>query len=245
MHEVELVVLIGRTASRVSVVDAANCIGGYAVGLDMTARDLQAEAKKGGRPWSVAKGFDTFCPVGRPVPASPDLLAGLEVITSVDGEPVRFWGELLAAARGMTSHGEMSLPEAMLAAAALAAVNFVYALAALREPPAHRSRAAAEALGRCGQVDEAIAAVGRQTRRPTVVEVDVVPVIAFLARVDHLVGEGPEGKPAAAIEDLVTRGLLPAGRERRPHRGHRRWRGCRPDPGARCPGWQSALQGCS
>jgi 2-keto-4-pentenoate hydratase/2-oxohepta-3-ene-1,7-dioic acid hydratase in catechol pathway len=63
-HEVELVVAIGRKASRVNLDDATTCIGGYAVGLDMTARDLQAEAKKGGRPWSVAKGFDTFAPIG-------------------------------------------------------------------------------------------------------------------------------------------------------------------------------------
>lgn len=63
-HEVELVVVVGRDARFVTEAEAVDCIGGYAVGLDMTARDLQAEAKKGGRPWSVAKGFDTFAPLG-------------------------------------------------------------------------------------------------------------------------------------------------------------------------------------
>ena len=63
-HEVELVLLVGRTARHVSIEEAADCIRGYAVGLDMTARDLQAAAKKAGHPWSVAKGFDTFAPLG-------------------------------------------------------------------------------------------------------------------------------------------------------------------------------------
>ena len=53
-HEVELVVAIGADAS----------VFGYAVGLDMTRRDLQAEAKKAGRPWDMAKGFDHSAPCG-------------------------------------------------------------------------------------------------------------------------------------------------------------------------------------
>ena len=53
-HEVELVVAIGADAS----------VFGYAVGLDMTRRDLQAEAKKTGRPWDMAKGFDHSAPCG-------------------------------------------------------------------------------------------------------------------------------------------------------------------------------------
>jgi len=63
-HEVELVVLVGRTARGVSVGDAMACVAGYALGLDMTARDIQARAKEKGLPWSVAKGFDTFAPLG-------------------------------------------------------------------------------------------------------------------------------------------------------------------------------------
>ena len=63
-HEVELVVLIGRQGKNISEKEALTFVAGYAAGLDMTARDLQAEAKKKGQPWSVAKGFDTFAPLG-------------------------------------------------------------------------------------------------------------------------------------------------------------------------------------
>lgn len=63
-HEVELVALIGRQGRYLAASQALDYVAGYAVGLDMTARDLQAIAKKKGRPWSVAKGFDTFAPLG-------------------------------------------------------------------------------------------------------------------------------------------------------------------------------------
>lgn len=63
-HEVELVALIGSTAKSVVPSDALKYIKAVAVGIDLTARDLQSEAKKGGLPWSLSKGFDTFAPVG-------------------------------------------------------------------------------------------------------------------------------------------------------------------------------------
>jgi 2-keto-4-pentenoate hydratase/2-oxohepta-3-ene-1,7-dioic acid hydratase in catechol pathway len=62
-HEVELVALISRGGSRIPVSEAMSHIGGYAAGLDMTLRDVQAEAKKKGLPWTVAKGFDTSAPL--------------------------------------------------------------------------------------------------------------------------------------------------------------------------------------
>lgn len=62
-HEIELVVAIGGAGEGVSVEEAQACIFGYAVGLDLTRRDLQAEAKKTGRPWDTAKGFDCSAPV--------------------------------------------------------------------------------------------------------------------------------------------------------------------------------------
>ena len=68
-HEVELVVVIGKETRDISAQEAAQSIVGYAVGLDMTARDIQARAKKKGHPWSVAKGFDSFAPLGAIVPA--------------------------------------------------------------------------------------------------------------------------------------------------------------------------------
>ena len=68
-HEVELVAVIGRACRNATPEEAQDAIGGWAVGLDMTARDLQAELKKRGLPWTLAKGFDTFAPLGEVVPA--------------------------------------------------------------------------------------------------------------------------------------------------------------------------------
>ena len=69
-HEIELVAVIGKEGYRIPKSDALDHVAGYAVGLDMTARDLQTEAKEQRHPWSVAKGFDTFAPLGPIAPAS-------------------------------------------------------------------------------------------------------------------------------------------------------------------------------
>jgi len=63
-HEIELVVAIGIGGRAIKAVDAVKHIWGYAIGIDMTRRDLQAEAKKLGRPWCIAKGFDDSAPIG-------------------------------------------------------------------------------------------------------------------------------------------------------------------------------------
>jgi fumarylpyruvate hydrolase len=68
-HEVELVVAIGTGGSNIPVEKALSHIYGYAVGLDMTRRDLQAEMKKNGRPWCISKGFDHSAPIGAITPA--------------------------------------------------------------------------------------------------------------------------------------------------------------------------------
>ncbi len=57
-HEIELVVAIGKGGRNIKAADAKSHIYGYAVGLDMTRRDLQGEMKKQGRPWCIGKGFD-------------------------------------------------------------------------------------------------------------------------------------------------------------------------------------------
>lgn len=62
-HEIELVVAIGAGGRDIPVARALDHVYGYAVGLDMTRRDLQAEAKKAGRPWDMAKGFDHSAPI--------------------------------------------------------------------------------------------------------------------------------------------------------------------------------------
>lgn len=68
--EMELVVAIGKGGKDIAVERALEHVFGYALGLDMTRRDLQAEAKKLGRPWDVAKGFDHSAPLGPIHPVS-------------------------------------------------------------------------------------------------------------------------------------------------------------------------------
>jgi len=63
-HEIELVVAIGKGGRDISASEAKSHYYGYAVGLDMTRRDLQGEMKKQGRPWCIGKGFDHSAPMG-------------------------------------------------------------------------------------------------------------------------------------------------------------------------------------
>jgi fumarylpyruvate hydrolase len=69
-HEIELVVAIGTGGRNIKAADASQHIWGYAVGLDMTRRDLQGEMKKQGRPWCIGKAFDQSAPIGPIVPKS-------------------------------------------------------------------------------------------------------------------------------------------------------------------------------
>jgi fumarylpyruvate hydrolase len=69
-HEIELVVAIGTGGRGITAADAQAHVYGYAVGLDMTRRDLQSEMKKQGRPWEIGKAFDQSAPIGPIVPAS-------------------------------------------------------------------------------------------------------------------------------------------------------------------------------
>lgn len=69
-HEVELVVAIGSGGEGIATDDALAHVLGYAVGLDMTRRDLQAQAKQAGRPWDMAKGFDRSAPMSAIRPAA-------------------------------------------------------------------------------------------------------------------------------------------------------------------------------
>ncbi|MFN3595697.1 MAG: fumarylacetoacetate hydrolase family protein [Rubricoccaceae bacterium] len=86
-HELEIVAAIGRGGRDIAEADALRHVAGYALGLDLTARDLQARAKEARGPWSIAKGFDTFAPVGPFVPARavPDVQA-VELSLFVNGE---------------------------------------------------------------------------------------------------------------------------------------------------------------
>lgn len=62
-HEIELGVVIGARGKDVAESDAMQLVRGYVLALDLTDRTLQGEAKKAGKPWTIAKGFDTFCPI--------------------------------------------------------------------------------------------------------------------------------------------------------------------------------------
>jgi fumarylpyruvate hydrolase len=69
-YEVELVVALAKGGRNIAVSEALGCIYGYAVGLDLTRRDLQAKAKEKGQPWDTAKGFDQSAPISPITPAS-------------------------------------------------------------------------------------------------------------------------------------------------------------------------------
>lgn len=73
-YEMELVVALGKGGVNIPVEQANDCIYGYALGLDMTRRDLQNECKKQGRPWEIGKGFDHSGPIG---PIHPRTATGL------------------------------------------------------------------------------------------------------------------------------------------------------------------------
>ena len=87
-HEVELVVAIGTGGRNIAAADAARHIWGYAVGLDMTRRDLQNDMKKQGRPWEIGKAFDASAPIGplHPISATGELTRGA-ITLMVNGSP--------------------------------------------------------------------------------------------------------------------------------------------------------------
>ena len=68
-HEVELVIAMGSGGSDISVAEASDHIFGYAVGVDLTRRDLQQQMKENGRPWDIGKSFDQAAPVGEIQPS--------------------------------------------------------------------------------------------------------------------------------------------------------------------------------
>ncbi|WKU18279.1 fumarylacetoacetate hydrolase family protein [Advenella alkanexedens] len=86
-HEIELVVAIGKGGKNISVEDAAKHIFGYAVGLDMTRRDLQMKMREAGRPWEIGKAFDYSAPIGEitPIAKTGDLNSG-EIHLTVNGK---------------------------------------------------------------------------------------------------------------------------------------------------------------
>ncbi len=86
-HEIELVVAIGKGGRNIPIEKALDHVFGYAVGLDMTRRDLQMAARKAGRPWDMGKGFDQSAPCGVLSPASKvGHLAKGAISVTINGE---------------------------------------------------------------------------------------------------------------------------------------------------------------
>ena len=85
-YEVELGVVIGKDGKNIPESSASSYIGGYVLALDMTARNIQGEAKKKGHPWSVAKGYDTFCPISSFIEPEKISLADTKLWLKVDGD---------------------------------------------------------------------------------------------------------------------------------------------------------------
>ena len=87
-HEIELVVAIGTGGSGIKAADAPGHVWGYAVGLDMTRRDLQGDMKKQGRPWCIGKAFDQSAPIGpiHPKSRTGEINAGA-ITVAVNGAP--------------------------------------------------------------------------------------------------------------------------------------------------------------
>lgn len=69
-HEVELVVALGRGGENIPVDEALEHVYGYAIGIDLTRRDLQMQAKENGKPWEMSKAFEQSAPIGHIIPAS-------------------------------------------------------------------------------------------------------------------------------------------------------------------------------
>jgi fumarylpyruvate hydrolase len=86
-HEIELVAAIGTGGKNIKAADALTHIFGYAVGLDMTRRDLQGEMKKQGRPWCIGKAYDHSAPIGPITPADKaGDVANAEIWLQVNGK---------------------------------------------------------------------------------------------------------------------------------------------------------------
>lgn len=85
-HEGELIVAIGKDGLRIPVQHAMEYVYGYSIGCDLTRRDLQSAAKKKGRPWDAAKGFDNSCPLS-PIVSKEDLVLdeNAQLILKVNG----------------------------------------------------------------------------------------------------------------------------------------------------------------
>jgi fumarylpyruvate hydrolase len=85
-HEIELVLAIGKEGAFIQEEDAASHVFGLAVGIDLTRRDVQINARKAGRPWEVGKSFDESAPCGNIVPLDGELPTTGSISIDVNGQ---------------------------------------------------------------------------------------------------------------------------------------------------------------
>lgn len=106
-HEIELVIAIGKGGANIAEASALEHVWGYGVGVDLTRRDRQAEAKKAGAPWDTAKGFDHSAPISALTP----------VASSGDPTNARIWIKVNGETRQDAKTSEMiwSIPEIIAA----------------------------------------------------------------------------------------------------------------------------------
>jgi 2-keto-4-pentenoate hydratase/2-oxohepta-3-ene-1,7-dioic acid hydratase in catechol pathway len=101
-HEVELVVMIGQDTNGIAVEDAWSVVSGIGVGIDLTARDVQAKAKQRGEPWATAKGWLHSAPLSAIVPLDISGKGPWDITLTVNGELRQ---------HGNTSRMERSIPQ--------------------------------------------------------------------------------------------------------------------------------------
>ena len=85
-HEVELVVFLKSGGSNISPSEASDHIFGYAVGVDLTKRDLQSSAKEAGKPWDLSKGFDNSAPISKIIKKNGRVLSEGSISLKVNGK---------------------------------------------------------------------------------------------------------------------------------------------------------------
>lgn len=112
-HEVELGVVIKDRCKHVKAIDWRRHVEGYCVGLDMTARDLQAQAKKDGMPWTLGKSWDTFCALSNFIPLYYNAAGGFQVRLDPHMDNATLWLAVdgVEKQRGSTSDMLAKVPE--------------------------------------------------------------------------------------------------------------------------------------
>ena len=114
-HEVELVVALGQGGANIPVEQALDYVFGYALGIDLTRRDLQAKAKETGRPWEMSKGFDQSAPISVIVPVKKNghpvtgrIWLSVNGIVKQDGDLQQMTWNVAEVIANLSTYGELA-----------------------------------------------------------------------------------------------------------------------------------------